>query len=364
MDTETIVESKQKRSEDDNVKEIVDDIVIPAFHKVPEPKKKADTKKTVIFHDKPGTALTKQKEIDSHNFPFTLNTGIGCHFGCQYCYVQGYPFNLQAEFPIEAKVKLWIADKLDKELEKYKHLPQHLKRVQVNPATEGYLPLVIAKVEKELKRDIMAEVLQVFRKHWENDNKWMVHLVTKSHMIYKHLDIIRDMTDQVQLEITITTLDENRRRKMEGWAPSVSKRLKVIEKFASGGVFVRAMCMPLIGEREDAEAIRNVCFDNGARAFKHKGVNYWDESALLTGETKRTKGRVDEVFKDLLVKSGEPYLVDGEIQKMVAMMPVIVKSGKSKRWMGYKLANLRNRNMVIVDSGYSDINDIDWGYVK
>ena len=89
------------------------------------------------------------------------------------------------------------------------------------------------------------------------------------------------MRDQVQLEITITTLDENRRRMMEGWAPSVSKRLKVIEKFASGGVFVRAMCMPLIGDRQDAEAIRDVCFDNGARAFKHKGVNYWDESALL-----------------------------------------------------------------------------------
>ena len=332
--------------------------------KVLESKRETNTKKTIIFHNKPGTALTKQKEIDSHNFPFTLNAGIGCHFGCQYCYIQGFPFNLQAEFPIEAMVKLWIADKLDKELEKYKHLPQHLKRVQVNPATEGYLPLVMSKVEKELKRDIMAEVFQVFRKHWENGNKWMVHLVTKSHMIYKHFDIIRDMRDQVQLEITITTLDENRRRKMEGWAPSVSKRLKVIEKFASGGVFVRAMCMPLIGDRQDAEAIRDACFDNGARAFKHKGVNYWDESALLAGETKRIKGQENKVFGDLLVKSGEPYLVDGKIQKMIAKMPVIVKPGKQKRWMGYKLANLRNRNMVIVYSGYSDINDIDWGYVK
>ena len=69
MDTETNVESKQKSSEDDDVKEMVDDIVIPAFHKVPEPRKKTSSKKTVIFHDKPGTALTKQKEIDSHNFP-------------------------------------------------------------------------------------------------------------------------------------------------------------------------------------------------------------------------------------------------------------------------------------------------------
>ena len=114
--------------------------------KATTPSKK--TKKVVIYHDKPGIALTPQKKIDSHNFPFTLNTIIGCHFGCRYCYLQGSPFRFHTKFPSEAKVKLWMADRLDKELTKYKHLPQHLKRVQVNVATEGYLPLVMDKGEK------------------------------------------------------------------------------------------------------------------------------------------------------------------------------------------------------------------------
>ena len=83
----------------------------------------------------------------------------------------------------------------------------------------------------------------------------MVHLVTKSHMVLKHLDIISAMKDQVQLEMTITTLDEAHRRKIEGCAPSVAKRLKVIKEFALAGVFVRAMCMPLIGIRQDAEGL-------------------------------------------------------------------------------------------------------------
>ncbi len=328
------------------------------------PVKRTSAGKTVIFHDKSGIALTKQTKIDSHNFPFTLNTGIGCHFGCRYCYLQGYPFNRHAKFPVEAKVKLWIADKLDKELGKYKHLPQHLKRVQVNVAAEGYLPLVMSKVKKEKNRDIMAEVLQVFRKHWEKGNHWMVHLITKSHMVLKHLDIISAMKDQVQLELTITTLDENRRRKMEGLAPSVAKRLQVIRRFSSAGVFVRAMCMPLIGDRKDAETIKAACFENGARAFKHKGVNYWDEKALLNGETTKATGRHDDVFEDLLVKSCEPYRVDSEIQKMTVKMPVIVNSGKTKRWKGYKEENLEDREMTMEVSGYSEINDIDWGYVK
>ena len=172
------------------------------------------------------------------------------------------------------------------------------------------------------------------------------------------------MSDQIQLELTITTLDEVRRRKMEGLAPSVAKRLQVIRKFSSAGVFVRAMCMPLIGDRKDAETIRAACFDNGARAFKHKGVNYWDEQALLNGETTKTTGRHDDVFEDLLVNSCEPYRVDGEIQKMTVKMPVIVKPGKSKRWKGYKKADLEDREMTMEVSGYSEINDIDWGYVK
>jgi len=261
------------------------------------------------------------------------------------------------------KVKLWIAERLDRDLTKYKDLPQHLKRVQVNVATEGYLPTVMARVTKELNRDIMAEVLGIFRKHWENGNHWMIHLITKSHMVLKHLDIISAMKDQIQLEMTITTLDEERRRQIEGWAPSVQKRLKVMGKFAAAGVFVRAMCMPLIGTRQEAEAIKDACFDHGARAFKHKGVNYWDEGALLNGETKRESGRQDEVFEDLLEMSCEPYRENGKIQKMTARMPVIVKSGKSKRWKGYKETDFQDREMIMEVSGYSEINDIEWGYV-
>ena len=225
------------------------------------------------------------------------------------------------------------------------------------------MPSAMIKVKKELGRDIMAEVLTVFRKHWQEGNQWMVHLITKSHMVQKHLDIISAMRDQVQLEITITTLDESRRKQIECLAPSVKRRLEIMRKFADAGVFVRVMCMPLIGTRKDAEEISTVCFDHGAKAFKHKGVNYWDEKALLTGETIRNSGRKDEVFDDLLLKSSELILENGTPKKLIVKMPVIIRSGKSKRWQGYKKEDLREREMLIENSGYADINNINWGYV-
>jgi DNA repair photolyase len=320
--------------------------------------------KKVIFQETGSQALNPQNKIDSHNLPFTLNSSIGCHFGCQYCFIQGFPFRLHAVFGEEVKVKLWIAEQLDKELHKYRDLPQYVKRVQVNVSTEGYLPAAMIRTRKQYDRDIMKEILDVFKKHWDEGNRWMVHLLTKSHMIRKHIDIIRNMRDQVQLELTITTLDEERKKLLEGLAPSVRKRLNIIQEFSEAGIFVRVMCMPLIGPREEGAELREVCLGRGARAFKHKGVNYWDENGLLEGEAVRTRGREDEVYEDLLLKSSEPVIENGQPRTMTIPMPVIIRSGeKGKRWNSFDLNDFEIKEVVMENSGYADMNDIDWGYV-
>jgi len=307
--------------------------------------------KKVIIQEKEGSyALKRQEKIDQHNLPFTLNTSMGCLFECQYCYLQKFPFSKHAIFGEEVKIKIWIAEKLDKELEKYRNRPSHLKRVQVNVSSEGYLPQAINYMKKEYDRDIMKEVLTVFRKHWDAGNRWMVHLLTKSHLVGGHLDLIADMKDQVQLELTITTIDEHKARLLETLAPSVKKRLDVIESFAKKEVFVRVMCMPLIGDRAEAERIKQTCFDIGARGFKHKGVNYFDENDLLKGTITSKGSRKDEVFSDIIVKSGEPFLENGKQKTGIFSIP-------DKKWKVYT-----DCDRIYEDNGYADINNYDWGY--
>jgi DNA repair photolyase len=101
------------------------------------------------LHEKPGNALTPQKKIDQYNLPFTLNATIGCLFGCIYCYTQGFPFSCHTDFGEEVEVKTWLPEKLNLELDKYRYLPQHIKRIQINPSTEGYLPGVVIKMKKD-----------------------------------------------------------------------------------------------------------------------------------------------------------------------------------------------------------------------
>mgnify|MGYP003965352109 CR=1 FL=1 len=310
-------------------------------------------KARIEIQEKAGIALTKQKSIDTANFPFTLNTNIGCLTQCNYCYLQQFPFNLHTKFGEEVKIKAWLPERLEIELEKYKDIPQHLKRVQINSATEGYLPQAIKYTQEHLGRDLMAEILLVFKNQWSKGNCWMVHLVTKSHLIVNHLDIISDMKNQIQVELTITSLDEQISRNLEGFASSVSKRIDVIEKFAVNDVFVRAMCMPFIGNRTEAELVQKTLLDHGAKAFKHKSMNYWDEASLLEGKKVPANGKRDIIFEDLLIKSGEPCLDDsGNSDLITVLMP-------DKRWKKFT-----DQLVSPVNWGYNELNDIDWKYIR
>jgi DNA repair photolyase len=301
-----------------------------------------------------GLALTRTKKpIQSTQFPFTLNANIGCLYKCSYCYLQSPPFSFQTDFGNEVRIKTDLPQKLDEELFKHSQLPAYIKRVQINEATEGYLPQTIQAASEHLGRDLMREILQTFRKHWRLGNRWMLHLVTKSHLILNHVDLIEEMRDQLQIELTLTTLDETLARKVEGDAPSVSKRLEVLDQFAKRNVFVRIMCMPFLGNVKEAATIKGTLLNRGAKAFKQKGLNYFDRELLLKGKTARVKGRLDEKFQDLIYKSGEVVLDDGGApESQILLLP-------NEKWDSFTEQSIQR-----IDSGYKEMNSYDWGYVN
>ncbi len=307
--------------------------------------------KQIFMHDVNGTALTKQKMKDNYEFPFTLNPTIGCLFGCKYCYLQQYPFNQWAAFGEEVKVKTRLPETLDLELQKYRDLPQHLKRVQVGPACECFHPDVLSRTRRELERDIMSEILETFERHWNEGNHWMVHLVTKSHLITRYLDILERMRHMVQVEMTLVCLSESTRRQYERYAPSVDRRLRAIRQLSEAGIFVRVMAMPLLCQRGEALNLQQVTFNHGARGFKHKGLNYFDLKDVLQGAPERKKSRQDTIDTTLLIESGEPL----NDETVTVDMPVCESK---RRWVRFE-----PREMPILRSGYSELNDINWGYL-
>lgn len=310
----------------------------------------------ITFHDKKGNALVRQKEFQN-GCPFNASPNMGCLLGCRYCYTQGSPFKFHTEFGREVKVKTWFPEKVSAELQKYSSLPQHLKRVQINEACEYYIPEVMAKMDEELNRDIMAEILDAFKRQWDSGNKWMLHILTKSPYIVRHLDLLAGMRQMVQVEMTLICLDENKRRSVEVNAAPISERLEAMRQLSRAGVFVRVMAMPFFGNREDAAELKERVFEMGAKAFKHKELNYFDWDDLVRGEAIRRKGRDDTIYRELLEKSGEPYLQDGRQPTIALLMPN--EEWAKREWQN----NLEEQEVPVINFGYSDLNDVDWGYV-
>ncbi len=340
-------------------------------------------KTQVILNNTSSYGLRPQSKLGQYDFPFTLNPVIGCFMGCKYCFSPGvaYQYKTQQEgrelFFTNAIVQLDKAEHLDNELSRYSVLPQHMKRVQVNEISEYYQSQVISELKDGEKPDLMEEILSKFKRHYHNGNFWMVHILTKSHLILNHLDILKDMKEQVQVEISFATYDDKISRSLEFYTPDVSKRLEVVEKLSDAGIFVRVMAMPFYGNKKDLLKLKRKTFKRGAKAFKNKGLNYfkdWDElrqdmtfDEFLNADLSTGKGRVDEKVESLIIKSGEYALnEDGNQRYKNVLVPRMDQYFKAtEQWSAVTLMEKRfeRRRMKMIDCGYNLCNSIDWGYI-
>lgn len=327
----------------------------------------------VTFRSGASSALSVQTSgIYPYGFPFTLNPTMGCFFCCKFCYSPITTLKLienkRDGFFEEVTVRLGVPEQLDKELTKYSILPQHLKRVQINEHSDYYLPQLFTEIRKQNQPDILLEILNIFQKHWNNGNKWMLHILTKSHLILNHLDKLKEMKEMVQVEISFSTEDENKLRSLEIYTPTIKKRLDTIEKLSSEGIFVRVMAMPFYGNSYDLNNLKKRTFASGAIAIKNKGLNYYhwqnvlnlSEDDLINGKLIQSGSRKDTPINAALnIKSGEPYLISGNTQPVQVLMP------NQKGWNALSKLNQRLSpvQLDMINCGYSQLNNVNWGYI-
>ncbi len=361
-------------------------------------RKKANNQTIKVYSkNAAGKILTEQSHIDPFNFPFTLNPVIGCLFGCKYCYLQEGWFSRQTKFGEEMLLKENLIPKLQSELFKYREFPQHLRRVQIGSASEGYHPDAIKLCKEIPKSGLMSSIIQLFLDEQKRGFPWAVHLVTKSPLIENDIHLLKRLAC-FQAEITITTLFEAVKKQWEGSAPSVARRFEIIRRLCDQGIFVRVMVMPLFltPEREheirvrmsgmsqekikaeikalcnqDALAIWEKAKSYGARALKTKDLNYFNADQLISGDgkAKRVKGRDEDPGKSLLIHSGE-YLKNQDGSYITGQFETFWKgAGKKEKADGTvrsikKMFQMGKKIRRIMDFGYRLIDsakDFDWG---
>lgn len=210
---------------------------------------------------------------------YSLNPYQGCEHGCIYCYARNsheyWGYSAGLDFERKVLVKKNAPELLRRHLDNPKWMPT---AIALSGNTDCYQPI-------ERKLEITRSLLEVFSRY-----RHPVGIITKNSLILRDLDILRELASQglVKVILSITTLDEKLRRRMEPRTASVNRRLETVETLSRAGIPVGVMMAPVIPGLNSHEILPLV------KEVANRG-------ALQVGHTiVRLNGWIGDLFKDWL----------------------------------------------------------------
>jgi len=202
-----------------------------------------DKIRTTVIYDYPKKLINKVTSPDI-GMAYSANPYQGCEHGCAYCYARNAHFywGLSAGLDFETKiiVKPNAPKLLRNELAKKSWKPMP---VVLSGNTDCYQPL-------EKKYKITQQLLTVMLECLHP-----VSIITKNALILRDLDILKALAKNqlIHVAISLTTLNESLRSKMEPRTASSKQRLKVIETLSKNNIPVIVMTAPIIPGINDFE---------------------------------------------------------------------------------------------------------------
>ena len=169
-------------------------------------------------------------------YDFTLNPYSGCSFGCTYCYAAFFSRSTEARdnWGRWVKVKANALALMNKR--KYGSLDGRL--IYMSSVTDPYQP-----IERELM--LTRRLLEIMA----DRHKPKLVVQTRSPDVTRDTDLFRRIEvsgGRVQVNMTVTTDDEDVRRTFEPFCPSNSVRLRAIAEVQAAGVDACITMTPLL----------------------------------------------------------------------------------------------------------------------
>lgn len=238
-------------------------------------------KKTQYFIDLSKKIINK---IDSPDLGmmYSINPFQGCEHGCIYCYARntheywGYSAGLDFEQKIIAKPK--ASELLRKELSnpKWRVFP-----IMLSGNTDCYQP-----AEKKLK--ITQQLLKVMLEF-----RQPVSIITKNSLLLRDMEILRALNQEglISVNVSITSLSEKLRSKLEPRTASAAKRLQLVKELSEANIPVNVMVAPIIPglNSHEIDKIVKAAAENGALSAAYTMV--------------RLNGAIGELFTDWIQKA-------------------------------------------------------------
>lgn len=240
-----------------------------------------EDRKTEYIYDDSKTLVNEVKSPDV-GMMYSANPYQGCEHGCIYCYARNsheyYGFSAGLDFERKIIVKRNAPELLEQYFNKKNYQPV---TILMSGNTDCYQPI-------ERKLEITRRLLQVFLQY-----RNPVSIITKNNLILRDIDLLAELAslNLVSVNVSITSLNEQLRQKLEPRTVTASGRLNVIQKLAERGVAVRVMAAPIIPglNSNEVPAIIKAAADRGARGAGFTIV--------------RLNGSIAEIFTDWIHKA-------------------------------------------------------------
>ena len=228
-----------------------------------------------------------RKVISVSNSPdlpmaYSVNPYQGCEHGCIYCYARNaheyWGYSAGLDFERKIIVKRNAAEVLERQFNAKGYKPEV---IMLSGNTDCYQP-----VERKLR--ITRAILEVMV-----DYKHPVSIISKNSLILRDIDLLTELARHqlVHVAITLNSLNEELRQKMEPRTVTANGRLAVMRQLSDAGIPVMLMCAPIIPGLNSSEmpALIEAAAAHGARAASYTIV--------------RLNGAISELFVDWVHKA-------------------------------------------------------------
>ena len=215
------------------------------------------------------SVLNKTKKRDKWFLDdYTFNPYSSCSFNCLYCYIRGSKYGSNLEQSLSVKTN--AIELLDKQLANRAKKKQY-GIIVLSSATDPYIQI-------EQKYKLTRQALEVIRKH-----KFPVHMITKSDMIVRDFDLLKEidrgailpsdlpqLNRGVMISFSFSTIQDEIGKIFEPGAALPSERIAAIKDTVNQGFLTGVSLMPLIPYISDTTEQLNQTFS----LFKKIGIDY------------------------------------------------------------------------------------------
>lgn len=232
------------------------------------------------------SVLRKHRKIDSWFIShYGMNLYRGCLHNCVYCDGRSETYHVDGEFGENVAVKINAIDVLRHELNpKGKRAPLKRSFIMMGGGVgDSYQPV-------EKKYELTRKTLYLLYEH-----KFPVHILTKSTLVERDLDILRKINEQNRaiVSFSFSSVEDGISSIFEPGVPSPSERLRTLAFFKKEGIACGMFLLPVIPFLTDTSEL----MEGTVKQARNVGVDF----TIFGGMTLK-EGRQSDYFLDVLKK--------------------------------------------------------------